>query len=202
MKKTLWKCSNKKLKDSNLFKFENFLKKKYKINYQNNFAKLWEWSIKYQEEFWKSIWQYLNIKGQLSNKSIRFSKIFYKNEFLPDSKLNFTENLLPKNDNSLAATFISENGYKENKTWSDLNVDIIKISKLLREIGIKKNDRIAAYLPNCIETMEAFLASAAIGAIWSSCSPDFGTKGVVERFSQINPKVLFIVNKYFYNVKF
>jgi acetoacetyl-CoA synthetase len=108
---------------------------------------------------------------------------------------------LPKNDNSLAATFISENGYKENKTWSDLNVDIIKISKLLREIGIKKNDRIAAYLPNCIETMEAFLASAAIGAIWSSCSPDFGTKGVVERFSQINPKVLFIVDKYFYNGK-
>ena len=83
----------------------------------------------------------------------------------------------------------------------DLNVDIIKISKLLREIGIKKNDRIAAYLPNCIETMEAFLASAAIGAIWSSCSPDFGTKGVVERFSQINPKVLFIVDKYFYNGK-
>ena len=108
---------------------------------------------------------------------------------------------MPKNDNSLAATFISENGYKENKTWSDLNVDIIKISKLLREIGIKKNDRIAAYLPNCIETMEAFLASAAIGAIWSSCSPDFGTKGVVERFSQINPKVLFIVDKYFYNGK-
>ena len=73
--------------------------------------------------------------------------------------------MLSKNDNSLAVTFISENGYKENKTWSDLNVDIIKISKLLREIGIKKNDRIAAYLPNCIETMEAFLATAAIGAI-------------------------------------
>ena len=94
-----------------------------------------------------------------------------------------------------------KNGYKESKTWSELNTDIIRTSKLLREIGIKKNDRIAAYLPNCIETIEAFLASVAIGAIWSSCSPDFGTKGVVERFSQINPKVLFIVDKYFYNGK-
>ena len=90
---------------------------------------------------------------------------------------------------------------KKAKLGVKLNIDIIKISKLLREIGIKKNDRIAAYLPNCIETIEAFLASVAIGAIWSSCSPDFGTKGVVERFSQINPKVLFIVDKYFYNGK-
>jgi acetoacetyl-CoA synthetase len=96
-------------------------------------------------------------------------------------------------------TFISENGYKENKTWSELNADVIKISKLLKDVGVKKNDRVAAYLPNCIETLEAFLASASIGAIWSSCSPDFGTKGVVERFSQINPKVLFIVDKYSYN---
>ena len=199
MKKTLWKCSNKKLKDSNLFKFENFLKKKYKINYQNNFAKLWEWSIKYQEEFWKSIWQYLNIKGQLSNKSIRFSKIFYKNEFLSNSKLNFTENLLAKNDDSFAITFISENGYKENKTWNDLKKDVTKISRWLKSVGIKKNDRIAAYLPNYIETVEAFLASVSIGAIWSSCSPDFGTRGVIERFSQINPKVLFIADKYYYN---
>ena len=201
MTKILWKCSDEKLRKSNLFKFENFLKKKYGLNHKNNYEKLWKWTVENSAEFWKSIWEFSNIKGQLGNRLIQFSEIFYKNEFLSDSKLNFTENLLPKNDNSLAATFISENGYKENKTWSDLNIDIIKISKLLREIGIKKNDRIAAYLPNCIETMEAFLASAAIGAIWSSCSPDFGTKGVIERFSQINPKVLFIVDKYFYNGK-
>ena len=79
MSKILWKCSDRKLKDSNLFKFENFLKKKYKINYQNSFVKLWEWSINYPGEFWKSIWQYFNIKGQLGNenKLIHFSKVFY-----------------------------------------------------------------------------------------------------------------------------
>ena len=201
MKNILWKCSDKKLKGSHLFKFENFLKKKYKINHQNNYRKLWKWSTKYPEEFWKSIWEYLNIKGQLGSKLIRFSKIFYKNEFLSNSKLNFTENLLTKNDNSIAITFISENGYKENKTWYDLKTDVTKISKWLKNVGIKKNDRVAAYLPNYIETVEAFLASVSIGAIWSSCSPDFGIRGVIERFSQIEPKTLFIADKYYYNGK-
>ena len=129
------------------------------------------------------------------------SSIFYKNEFLPDSKLNFAENLLSKSDNTIAITFISENGYKEDKTWNGLKKDVVKLSQWLKSVGIKKNDRVAAYLPNYIETVEAFLASAAIGAIWSSCSPDFGTKGVIERFSQIDPKILFIADKYFYNGK-
>jgi acetoacetyl-CoA synthetase len=165
MKNILWECSNTKLRKSNLFKFEAFLKKKYGLNHQNNYEKLWKWTVKNSGEFWKSIWEFSNIKGQLGNRFTHFSKIFYTNKFLPDSKLNFAENLLSKNDNSLAVTFISENGYKENKTWSEINTEVIKISKLLREIGIKKKDRIAAYLPNCIETMEAFLASAAIGVV-------------------------------------
>jgi len=176
MTKILWKCSDEKLRKSNLFKFENFLKKKYGLSHKNNYEKLWKWTVENSAEFWKSIWEFSNVKGKLGNRLTHFSETFYKNEFLPDSKLNFTENLLSKSDDSLAVTFISENGYKENKTWNEFNTDISKISKLLKEIGIKKNDRISAYLPNCIETVEAFLASVAIGAIWSSCSPDFGTK--------------------------
>ena len=138
MTKFFWKCSDEKLKKSNLFKFEDFLKKKYGLNHKNNYEKLWKWTVENSAEFWKSIWEFSNVKGQLGNRLTHFSEIFYKNEFLPDSKLNFTENLLSKNDNSLAVTFISENGYKESKTWSELNVNIIKISKLLKEVGIKK----------------------------------------------------------------
>jgi len=201
MKNILWKCSNKKLKDSNLLKFENFLKTKYEINYNNNYEQLWKWSIENLGEFWQSIWEFSNIKGQLGNNLIDYSRIFFKNKFLSNSKLNFSENLLTKKDNSVAITFISESGYKEKKTWSELNTDVIKVSKFLKNIGIKKKDTVAAYLPNCIETVEAFLASAAIGVIWSSCSPDFGAKGVIERFSQINPRVLFIADKYYYNGK-
>ena len=201
MKNVLWQCSEKKLRKSNLFKFENFIKKKYGINTRQDYNLLWQWSVKNSAEFWKSIWEFSNIKGKLGNKLVRSSKIFYKNVFLPDSKLNFSENLLSKKDNSIALTFISENGYKENKTWNELNKDFFKVSNFLKSIGIKKNDKVAAYLPNCIETVEAFLATVGIGAIWSSCSPDFGIGGVIERFSQINPKILFIVDKYYYNGK-
>jgi len=201
MTEFFWKCSDEELKKSNLYKFEVFLKKKYGLNYNNNYDKIWKWTIDNPGEFWKSVWEFSKIKGQLGKKVKNVSKIFYKNDFLSDSKLNFAENLLSKNDDSLAITFISENGYKKNKTWKELNNDVSRIIKSFKEIGIKKNDRIAAYLPNCIETVEAFLASSSIGAIWSSCSPDFGTKGAIERFSQINPKVLFIINKYSYNGK-
>ena len=134
-------------------------------------------------------------------KKIKRSKIFYKNIFLPNSKLNFGENLLPKNNNDKAVTFISENGFRETRNWSELNQNVSKIIKFLESIKIKKKDRVAAYMPNTIETVEAFIASVSQGAIWSSCSPDFGTKGLIERFSQMNPKVLFVTNEYFYNGK-
>ena len=201
MKNLLWKCPDTDLKKSNLFKFEDFLKKKYGFNCRNNFDQLCNWSIKNPGNFWKSIWEFCNLKGRMGKKIIKNSKVFYKNKFFPDSKLNFSKNLLAKKDESIAVTFISENGYKEKRTWKDLNNNVNKISKWLKEIGLSKNDRVAAYLPNYIETVEAFLATSSIGAIWSSCSPDFGTKGVIERFSQINPKILFIADMYYYNGK-
>jgi len=141
------------------------------------------------------------IKGIKGNKKIKKSRIFYKNKFLPKSKLNFAENLLSKNNNEKAITFISENNYREERTWSKLNGNTSKLIQFLKDKKIKKKDRIAAYMPNTIETVEAFLATSSIGAIWSSCSPDFGVKGVIERFSQINPKLLFITDQYFYNGK-
>ena len=139
--------------------------------------------------------------GIKSNKNFRKSKTFYKNLFLPGSKLNFGENLLSKNNNEKAVTFISENGFREERSWRQLNLNTNKISKFLKKINIKKGDRVAAYMPNTIETVEAFIATTSLGGIWSSCSPDFGSKGVIERFSQINPKVLFITDQYFYNGK-
>ena len=109
--------------------------------------------------------------------------------------------LLSKNDNSKAVTFISENGYREEKSWKELNNNTLKFINFLKENKIKEKDRIAAYTVNQIETVEGFLATSAIGAIWSSCSPDFGTQGVIERFSQIKPKLLIITDRYYYNGK-
>ncbi len=201
MSKKLWQPSLIVKKNSNLFAFENYISKKIKIKFKRNYKKLLNWSIKNSPEFWSRFWDFSKIKGIKSNKNFRKSKTFYKNLFLPGSRLNFGENLLSKNNNEKAVTFISENGFREERSWRQLNLNTNKISKFLKKINIKKGDRVAAYMPNTIETVEAFIATTSLGSIWSSCSPDFGSKGVIERFSQINPKVLFITDQYFYNGK-
>ena len=201
MTQKLWQASLKQKKNSILFSFENYISKKFNKNFSGDYQKILDWSIKNSPEFWSSFWDFTKIKGIKSNKKIRKSKTFYKNLFLPGSKLNFGKNLLSKDNNEKAITFISENNFREERTWKELNENTSKIINFFKGRKIKKKDRIAAYLPNTIETVEAFIATTSIGAIWSSCSPDFGIKGVVERFSQINPKVLFITDQYFYNGK-
>jgi len=201
MKKKLWEASSAQKKKSLLSDYEQFISKKFKKNFNQRYEDILKWSIKNPGNFWSSIWDFSRIKGFKSKITIKKSKIFYKNKFLPNSKLNFAENLLSKNNNDKAITFISENGFREERSWHELNLNVSKLSKFLKSIKIKKKDRVAAYLPNSIEAVEAFIASSSLGIIWSSCSPDFGIKGVVERFSQIKPKVLFVVDRYFYNGK-
>ena len=201
MNKKLWEASNGQKKKSLLSSYEQFISKRYKKKFNQKYESILKWSIENPGNFWSSIWDFSEIKGFKSKIKIKKSKIFYKNKFLPNSKLNFAENLLSKNNKDKAITFVSENGFREERSWHELNLNVSKISKFLKNIYIKKKDRVAAYMPNTIETVEAFIASSSLGAIWSSCSPDFGVKGVVERFSQISPKVLFVVDKYFYNGK-
>ncbi len=201
MSKKLWQPSLIVKRNSNLFAFENYISKKLKIKFNRNYKNLLNWSIKNSSEFWSRFWDFSKIKGTKSKRKFRKSKIFYKNLFLPGSKLNFGENLLSKNNQEKAVTFISENEFREERSWRQLNLNTNKVSKFLKKINIKKGDRVAAYMPNTIETVEAFIATTSLGGIWSSCSPDFGSKGVIERFSQINPKVLFITDQYFYNGK-
>ena len=201
MTKKLWQASLRQKKKSILFSFEKYISKKFNKNFNGNYQNILEWSIKSSPEFWSSFWDFSKIKGIKSNQKIKKSKTFYKNLFLPNSKLNFAENLLSKNNNDKAITFISENNFREERSWAELNENILKIVNFFRQRGIKQKDRVVAYMPNTIETVEAFIATAAIGAIWSSCSPDFGVKGVIERFTQINPKILIITDQYFYNGK-
>ncbi len=198
MKKKLWHPSKIQKKNSNLFKFEKFISNRFSRKFNENYEKIHRWSVNNPGKFWDSIWDFAKVKGNKSNKKIKQSKKFFKNIFFPKSKLNFCENLLSKNTNEKAITFISENGYRETRNWKQLNKNVKNISYFLKNINIKSKDRVAAYMPNTSETVEAFLGTVAIGAIWSSCSPDFGINGVVERFSQIKPKVLIVTDKYFY----
>ena len=201
MTKKLWEASSMQKKNSILFAFEKYISKKFNNNFNNNYKKILDWSIKNSPEFWSSFWDFTKIKGIKSAKKIKKSKTFYKNLFLPNSKLNFAENLLSKNNKEKAITFISENGFREERSWAELNQDTSNLTQFFKNKKIRPKDRVAAYMPNTIETVEAFIATTSIGAIWSSCSPDFGVKGVIERFSQINPKILFITDQYFYNGK-
>ncbi len=200
MDKILWKASKETIKNSNLKKYETFLKENYNIKIKNDFLKIYNWSIKNSKLFWNSFWEFSEVKG-IKKKNCIYSKEFFKSKFLVNSKINFTENLMIKNDSSKAITFISENGFKEKKSWKELYASTSKIINFLKKNKIRKNDRVAAYLPNIIDTVEFFLATTNLGAIWSSCSPDFSTNGVIERFSQIKPKILLISDRYFYNGK-
>jgi len=201
MKTHLWKIEKDKLNKTNIALYSDFVRRKYKINFGSNYNKIWKWSIDNPKDFWKSIWDFTMVKGQLGNILLKKSNIFFKNKFFPDSKLNYAENILKKNNTEPAIIFKSENGYKSISSWKDLNLNVIQVSNWMKSNGISKGDRVAAYLPNIPEAVIAYISTSALGAIWSSCSPDFGTNGVIDRFSQITPKILFIGDKYFYNGK-
>jgi len=201
MKTYLWKINKGKLNKTNLALYSNFIKKKYKVNSGNDFNKIWKWSVDNPKIFWKSIWDFTKVKGDLGNTLLKESNIFYKNKFFPDARLNYAKNLLKKNNEKKSIIFKSENGYKTALSWENLNLNVTQVSNWMKSNGIKKGDRVAAYLPNIPETVIAYISTSVLGAVWSSCSPDFGTAGVIDRFSQIDPKVLFVGDKYFYNGK-
>ena len=201
MNNHLWKIKSEKLNKTNLFLYSLFIKKYLNVDFGIDYNKIWKWSVNNPEIFWKSIWDFTNVKGNLGNILLKKSDYFFKNKFFPDTKLNYGENILKKNDTSSAIIFKSENGYKNSLSWKNLNLNVANISSWMKSMGIKKGDRVAAYLPNIPETVTAYISTTVIGAIWSSCSPDFGISGVIDRFSQINPKILFIGDKYFYNGK-
>jgi len=201
METYLWKISKEKLNETNLAKYSSFIKKNHGVDFVNDFNKIWKWSIDNPEIFWKSIWDFTKVKGEPGNNLIEKSDIFYKNRFFPDAKLNYAENLLIKSSEESSIIFKSENGYKNNLSWKNLKINVSEVSTWMKEQGIKKGDRVAGYLPNIPETVIAYISTATLGAIWSSCSPDFGTAGVIDRFSQISPEILFIGDKYFYNGK-
>ena len=201
MKTDVWKLKKEKLSKTNLYLYSNFIKKKFDIDTKYNFNKIWKWSVEKPQIFWRSIWDFTNVKGTSGSIIYKKSKNFHKSKFFPRAKLNYAQNLLKKNDLKPAIIFKSENGYKTTLSWKKLNSSVEKVSSWLQSNGIKKGDRVAAYLPNITETVIAYISTSAIGAVWSSCSPDFGTAGAIERFSQIDPKVLFIGDKYFYNGK-
>ena len=182
-------------------KLKQFQEKNKSSLKDNKYETLHTWSISKKEEFWSSFWDFSEIIGEKNKPIIENEKDFINSKFFKNCKLNFVENILQKNDENDAIVFYSEQKTNRRLSWKNLNINVNKISNHFKNIGIKKGDRIAGIMPNIPETVVAFLAAAKIGAIWSSCSADFGPNAIIDRFKQIDPKIIILSDYYFYNNK-
>jgi acetoacetyl-CoA synthetase len=159
---------------------------------------LWRWSVEDLDGFWGSIWDFFGVAGGYDR--VLGSREMPGATWFPGARLNYAEHLFRgKDENAVAIAHASELRELGEVTWGELRRQTARMAARLRALGVERGDRVAAYMPNIPETVAAFLATASIGAIWSSCSPDFGSRSVIDRFAQIEPKVLLAVDGYRYN---
>ena len=178
-----------------------FVEERWDISCQS-YAALHQWSVEEQEKFWSAVWDFAEIIGDGPGDTILENKgKMLGASYFPEAQLNFSENLLRNRDNTLALIFRGETGVERTLNRSQLYDLVSQIIQAMKNAGVNPGDRIAGYLPNLPESIAVMLAAASLGAVWSSCSPDFGTRGVLDRFGQIEPKILFVADRYFYGGK-
>ena len=197
----LWTPPDEIVKSSQMHKFIKYINEKHNINIQN-FTDLHSWSIEYKVKFWSSIWDFFDIIGSKGTEPyIDPINQMPGSKFFPNGKVNYAENMLSGDVSGPAIIFKSEDKIRKELSWKELKVQVSALANFLKLQGVSKGDRIAAYMPNMIETVIMMLATSSIGAIFSSASPDFGVEGVLDRFGQIEPKVLLTTDGYWYNGK-
>jgi len=200
MKTPLWIPSEERIERSNMFAFMNFVTQINGISF-NDYSDLYNWSVSNIEEFWQSIWVTSGIVHSHKYSSILKDKSMPGAKWFTGAKLNFAENLLKFRDIHTAIISSRENFPDIKITYVELYGLVASVAYHLKNMGIRKGDRIAGFITNIPEAVIAMLAATSIGAIWSSCSPDFGYQGVLDRFGQIKPKILFAIESYYYNGK-
>ena len=197
----IWQPSNKSKKSSNLSRFIKLVNQRYSQSIKTEYQDIWNWSVNNIESFWSLIWDFTEIKGIKGNKISENLGLMPGTKFFPEAKLNYAENLLRTPDDTIAIEEFREDGFSNKLTRKELKSKALKMAGWMKRQGVKKGDRICAYMPNCSETIITMLATSALGAIFSSCSSDFGIEGVIDRFEQIEPKILVSANGYLYNGK-
>ena len=168
---------------------------------QGRYSDLWQWSVDQPEAFWREIWKFCAAVGDPGDVVLEAGDQMPGARWFPQAKLNYAENLLQRRDDGEALVFWGEDKVKRRMSYGELYAEVARFQSFLRAAGVGEGDRVAGYLPNLPETLVAMLATTALGAIWSSASPDFGVQGVLDRFGQIEPKVLVCVDGYWYNGK-
>ena len=196
MSNILWNPSEERKNSSLIQKF---------IEYTNlgfdNYFDLYNWSIDDVEVFWEEFWKFSGIIHSKNYDTVLTNPVMPGAKWFEGSRLNYAENLLSGNSDQIAIVSTGEGRDDEVFTFKELNKMVASVQKELRKLGVKEGTRVAAFVPNCVETVVMMLAVAASGAIWTSCSPDFGSQGVIDRFSQVEPSILIVANGYNYNGK-
>jgi acetoacetyl-CoA synthetase len=198
MSNPLWTPSPERIRQANLTEFFAFLRQEGFGSFED-YGALYRWSVESPEEFWPAVWDFCGVIA-----SRRWNRVVVDMDRMPGARwfegahLNFAENLLRYRDDQPAIVAWNESGAKRSLSFAELYSEVARLASALRHAGVLPGDRVAALMPNVPETLIAMLAAVSLGAVWSSCSPDFGAKGVLDRFGQIEPKVLFTVDGYHY----
>ncbi|MCF6225404.1 MAG: acetoacetate--CoA ligase [Xanthomonadales bacterium] len=196
----LWTPDNERIDQANISRFLHMLRSEIDPLI-TDYHSLYQFSVNQPADFWQALWEFSDIIGDCGSSIFEPADKMQDARWFPEAKLNFAENLLRHRDDRVAIRFRSENGSSSEYTYKQLFLAVAATAAGLKQCGVVSGDRVAGYLPNLAETVIAMLATTSLGAIWSSTSPDFGINGVLDRFGQITPKVLFTANAYCYNGK-
>ena len=198
MVRPLWSPTEQRIKSTNMYRFMKGVNDRYDRNF-SRYEELYQWSIDNLEDFYEELWRFTDIQAsQEYEQVIDDSAKMVGTKWFAGSRLNFAENLLRFRDDQTALIFRGEAAVRRKLSYKELYTMVARVATSLRQAGVVPGDRVVGFMPNMPETMVAMLAATSLGAIWSSCSPDFGVKGVLDRFGQIKPKVLFTADGYLF----
>jgi acetoacetyl-CoA synthetase len=202
MNKPIWEPGNERIERANMNRFMRYVRESTGNEDIRRSAPLYDFSVRHPEKFWPLVWEFCGIRasGEFEPVLVDADKMPGA-KFFPNVKLNFAQNLLRHKDDRIALVFRNEWGHKRELTYAELHAEVGRVAHALKSVGVGVGDRVAGFMPNIPETVIAMLAATSLGATWSSCSPDFGINGVVDRFGQIAPKVLFTADAYGYGGK-
>jgi acetoacetyl-CoA synthetase len=196
----LWTPSAEAIERSNLTAYTRWLESERALGFDGDYHALWRWSVERLEDFWRSIWDYFEVEASGDPTTVLADRSMPGARWFPDVELNYAEHIFRTGDEgAVAVRHQAEGGELGEITWGALRSRVAALAAGLRERGVGRGDRVVAYLPNSPYALIGFLAASSIGAVWSSCSPDFGVGSVVDRFAQIDPKLLIAVDGYTYN---
>lgn len=198
----LWQPTDQQIANTNLKDFENYLVEQNLSAHFKDYFQLHHWSVQQSDLFWSALWDYCQVNAKQKGQTIVDKAAHIKDwRWFPQAQLNYAENLLTTNTPQEAIVSYLENGQRRSLNYQQLQAQSNSLAQALIKSGVQVGDRVAGFLPNIIETVIAMLACSRIGAIWTSCSPDFGAQGALDRFRQTQPKILFATPYYFYNGK-